>query len=129
MRRITEVDGLAPAVGPYSYAIVTGNTVYTAGQVGQTAEGKLVESGIEAQAHQTMDNLGKILRASAVDFNRVVKTTIYLTDKGDFTKVNEVYATYFAEGEYPVRETTIVTSLLLDAKIEISMVAVVADNS
>lgn len=123
MRRITEVDGLSPAVGPYSFAVISGNTVYTAGQVAQNSEGALVEGGIETQTHQVMGNLGRILGAAAAGFSDVMKTTIYLTDVADSAKVNKVYAGYFADGEYPVRETTIAASLLLGAQVEISMIA------
>jgi 2-iminobutanoate/2-iminopropanoate deaminase len=123
MKRIRQVEGLSPAVGPYSFAVIAGNTVYTAGQIGQTAEGTLVEGGVEAEAHQAMGNLGRILGAAAVGFSDVVKTTIYLTDASDFAKVNEVYAGYFADGEYPARETTIAAALPLGARVEISMVA------
>src|SRR5690606_34355606 len=97
MKRITEVEGLSPAVGPYSFAVISGDTVYTAGQIGQTLEGTLIKGGVEAEARQAMDNLGRILGAAAVNFGNVLKTTIYLTDVTDFAKVNEVYASYFPE--------------------------------
>jgi 2-iminobutanoate/2-iminopropanoate deaminase len=123
MRRITEVEGLSPAVGPYSFAVIDRNTVYTAGQVAQNSEGVLVEGGIEAQTHQVMENLKKILGAAAVGFSDVMRTTIYLTDVTDFATVNEIYAGYFPDGEYPVRETTVAASLPLGAQVEISMIA------
>jgi len=123
LRRIAEVEGLSPAVGPYSFAVIAGNTVYTAGQVGQTVDGKLVEGGLEAEARQALDNLGRILSAAAVGFSDVVKTTIYLTDAADFATVNEIYAGYFPDGEYPSRETTVAAALPLGARVEISMVA------
>jgi 2-iminobutanoate/2-iminopropanoate deaminase len=123
MRRITEVEGLSPAAGPYSFAVITGDTVYTAGQIAQNSEGALVEGGIEAQTHQVMGNLRKILGAAAVGFSDVTKATIHLTDVSDFAKVNEVYGSYFADGEYPVRETTVAAALPLGAQVEISMIA------
>lgn len=124
MQRITKVIGLAPAVGPYSFAVVAGDLVYTAGQIGQTAEAKLIDGGIEAETHQVMKNLGAILHAAGSGFEKVTKTSIYLTDPADFPKVNEIYASYFPNGQYPARETTIAAALPLGAKIEISIVAV-----
>lgn len=70
MKRIREVEGLSPAVGPYSFAVIHGQTVYTAGQMGKTLEGKLIEGGIEAETHQVMKNLAKILGKAGI------KTTI-----------------------------------------------------
>lgn len=128
MKRITQVEGLSPAVGPYSFAVIIGDTIYTAGQVAQTSEGTLVEGGIEAQTRQVMGNLARILGAAAVGFSDVVKTTIYLTDVTNFARVNEVYAEYFANGEYPVRETTVAAALPLGACVEISMVAVLHND-
>lgn len=123
MKRIKEVEGLSPAVGPYSFAVINGNTVYTAGQVGQTAEGTLIEGGVDAEARQAMDNLGRILGAAAIDFSNVVKTTIYLTNAADIARVNVIYADYFTEGEYPAREATVAAALPLGAQVEISMIA------
>jgi 2-iminobutanoate/2-iminopropanoate deaminase len=125
MKRITEIEGMS-ALGPYSFAIVANDTVYTAGQIGQKPEGGLAKGGIEAQAHQVMANLAKVLKAAGTDFEYVIKTTIYLTDLADFAKVNEVYANYFSEGEYPARETTEVAALPLGARVEMSMIATLA---
>lgn len=123
MKRVTEVEGLAPAVGPYSLAVVD-NALYTSGQIGLTAEGELVEGGVEAETHQVMDNLAKVLGAAGVGFSDVVKTTIYLTNISHFATVNEVYAGYFADDEYPARETVVAAALPLGAQVEISMIAV-----
>lgn len=123
MKRITKIDGLSPAVAPYSFATITDNMVYTAGQIAQTAEGSLASGGIETETQQVMRNLAKILQAAEVDFAHVVRATIYLTDVADFATVNQIYAGYFPDGAYPVRETTTTAGLPLGAKVEISLIA------
>lgn len=123
IQRIQKGDGFAPAVGPYSAAVVSDGMVYTAGQIGMTPDGKLVEGGVEAEAGQAMKNLQAILKAAGASFDNALKTTIYLTDVADFAAVNEVYGSFFAEGEYPARETIGVAALPLGAKVEISMIA------
>ncbi|WP_028777351.1 RidA family protein [Shimazuella kribbensis] len=129
MKRIRAVEGLSPAAGPYSFAVIHAEMVFTAGQIGQTPEGTLIEGGIEAETHQVMRNLGKILDKIDVGFRDVVKTTIYLTDASDFGLVNEIYASYFPDHEYPVRETTVAASLPLGARVEISMIATLPDSN
>lgn len=129
MKRITHVEGISAAVGPYSFGVIANGFLYTAGQVGQTAEGKLIEGGVESQARQAMNNLGLILGSAALGFGNVVKTTIYLTDVEDFGPVNAVYAEHFEEGAYPARETVVVAGLPLGAAVEISMVAALPENA
>lgn len=125
IQRIQKGDGFAPAVGPYSAAVVSGGMVYTAGQIGMTPDGKLVEGGVEVEARQVLENLQKILRAAGTDLSHVIKATIYLADVADFAVVNKVYGGFFAEGEYPARETVGVAALPLGARVEISAVAVI----
>jgi 2-iminobutanoate/2-iminopropanoate deaminase len=127
MKRITEVPGLAPALGPYSLAAISDGAVYTAGQIGQTADGGIVAGGVEAETRQALDNLGKILGAAGLGFGDVVRAVIYLTDPADFAKFNEIYASYFPAGQYPVRETTVAASLPLGARIEVSMIAALSN--
>ena len=83
----------APApVGPYSQAVVAGGMVYCAGQIAlDPATGLMVEGDIAEETRQVMDNLSAVLEAAGSSFDRVVKTTIYLRDMGDFPRVNEVY--------------------------------------
>lgn len=120
---ITKIPGFAPPAGPYAYATVAAGTIYVAGQVGLTADGKLVADDVEGQARQVMENLGKILHAAGASFGDVLKATIYLADVNDFGIVNSVYKEFFAEDEYPARETVAVAALPLGAKVEISMIA------
>jgi 2-iminobutanoate/2-iminopropanoate deaminase len=109
-------------VGPYSQAIVSGDFIYTSGQIHVTNEGTLLEGSIEDQTHQVMKNLAAVLKAAGVDFSNVVKTTIYVTDMSTYSSVNTVYASYFAE-PFPARETVCVKELPSGAKVEISLVA------
>lgn len=118
------VTNKAPkAAGPYSQAIISGNLIFTSGQVYFTPEGKLLEGTIEEQTHQVMKNLKEILKTGGVDFSHVAKTTIYVTDMANYGKINEVYGSYFSE-PFPARETVCVKELPLGAKLEISMIAI-----
>lgn len=111
------------ATGPFSQAIISGNLVFTSGQVYLTPEGKLLEGSIEEQTHQAMKNLKAILENAGASFSDVVKTTIYVTDMSLYGKINTVYGSYFSE-PFPARETVCVKELPLGAKLEISMTAI-----
>jgi 2-iminobutanoate/2-iminopropanoate deaminase len=115
----------APApVGPYSQAILTGNTLYVSGQIPLNPEtGNLEIDTIENATNRVLTNIGKLLEAAGFDFQDVVKCSIFLKDLNDFTRVNELYATYFPEIP-PARETVQVSRLPLDVNIEISCIAV-----
>jgi 2-iminobutanoate/2-iminopropanoate deaminase len=116
------------AIGPYTQAVRVGDLIYTAGQGGlNPATGKLVESGVEAQARQTMHNLAAVLEAAGSGFEHVVKTTIFLRYIKDFATVNEVYASFF-EGTLPARSTVAVSALPMAALVEIEMVALVPER-
>ena len=113
----------AKAIGPYSVAIESGDIVFVSGQIPlDSGTGKLVEGDIAAQARQSLENLKTILAAAGLSFAHVVKTTIFLTDMGDFAAVNEVYKTYVGE-PYPARSTIAVAALPMGAKVEIEMTA------
>ena len=103
MKNVTITAAGAPAaVGPYCHAKLCGNTLYCSGQLGlDPATGALAE-GVEAQAVQALDNLGAVLRAAGMDYCDVAKTTVFLSDMGNFAAVNEIYARYFP-GEPPAR--------------------------
>ena len=120
-RAITTPKG--KAIGPYSMGIAAGDLVFISGQIAlDAATGKLVEGDVKAQASQALENLKVILDAAGLTFAHVVKTTIFLTDMGDFAAVNEVYKGYVAE-PYPARSTIAVAALPLAAKVEIEMIA------
>lgn len=112
------------AVGPYVQAIKANGMVYCSGQLGiDPATGKLAE-GVEAQAHQSMKNMGAILAEAGCDYSSVVKTTIFLADMDDFAKVNEIYKSYFGE-EFPARSCVQVAKLPLGGLVEVECIACV----
>lgn len=107
---------------PFSRFREANGFVYTSGQVYLTSEGKLLEGTIEEKIKQVMKNLDAILKEAGTGFDKVIKTTIYVTDMANYGKINEVYATYFS-GTYPAREVVCVKELPLGSEIEISMVS------
>jgi 2-iminobutanoate/2-iminopropanoate deaminase len=115
----------APApVGPYSQAILSGNTLYVSGQIPLNPEtGNLEIDTIESATHRVLKNIGKLLEAAGFQFEDVVKCSIFLKDLNDFVVVNGIYASYF-QGIPPARETVQVARLPLDVNIEISCIAV-----
>jgi 2-iminobutanoate/2-iminopropanoate deaminase len=111
------------AIGPYSQGIRAGDFVFFSGQIPlDPGSGALVEGGIEVQAEQVMSNMAAALAAAGVDFDRVVKTTIFLTDLKDFAVVNEIYGRRFGAVP-PARSTVQVAALPRGAAIEIEFVA------
>ncbi|HEX7905975.1 MAG TPA: RidA family protein [Chitinophagaceae bacterium] len=114
----------APApIGPYNQAVQTGNLLFISGQICiDPASGELKKKDLQEETHQVMHNLKAILKQAGMDFNNVVKTTIFLTDMHRFTEVNEVYGKYF-EGDFPARETVQVSALPKFVNVEISMIA------
>jgi 2-iminobutanoate/2-iminopropanoate deaminase len=111
------------AGAPYNQAVRAGGFVFCAGQVGfDPASGKLVDGGVEAQARRVMQNLAAVLEAAGSGLDRVVKTTIFVADLGDFAAVNEVYGSCFSEAP-PARSTVQVAGLPAGALVEIEAVA------
>ncbi len=122
-KNIVTTDKAPKALGPYSAAVTTGTMVFTAGQVGiDPAIGKIVEGGIQAQTRQALTNLKAILEAAGSGLDRVVKTTVFLQDMGEFSLMNEVYATFFS-GDFPARSAVQVAALPAGAAVEIEAVA------
>jgi 2-iminobutanoate/2-iminopropanoate deaminase len=113
----------APFQGaPYSQAIVLGDLVFAAGQIGiDPATGEVVEGGIGPQTEQVMKNLGAVLEGAGSGLDRLVKTTIFLVDFGDFAAMNEVYARHVAE-PYPARATVQISALPSGALVEIEAI-------
>jgi 2-iminobutanoate/2-iminopropanoate deaminase len=111
------------AIGPYSQAVRVGNLIFLSGQIPlDPASGNVVEGDIVVQTRRVMENLGAVLRAAEASFAEVVKTTIFLADLGHFSKMNEVYGTYFTS-EPPARATVQVGALPRGVLIEIDMIA------
>ena len=124
MKTIIQTNDAPTPVGPYSQGVMTGNMLFTSGQVGiDAASGKLITENIESETKQVMKNLNTILTKAGFDFSHVVKVTIFMKDMDLFKRMNEVYTTYFS-ADFPARETVGVVRLPLDANVEISMIAV-----
>lgn len=115
----------APApIGPYSQAIKANNTLYVSGQIPINREtGELISDSIEAETTQVMTNLQFILEEAGLTFDHVVKCSIFISDMGDFNKINEVYGRSFSETP-PARETVEVRGLPKGVNVEISCIAV-----
>jgi 2-iminobutanoate/2-iminopropanoate deaminase len=125
MKKIIFTDKAPAPIGPYNQAILSGNTLYTSGQIAiNPATGDIVLDTIEAETEQVMQNLKAVLEAANMNFNNVVKTTIFIMNMGDFAKINAVYGKYFEETTAPARETVQVATLPKNVNIEISMIAV-----
>ena len=111
-------------IGPYSQAVLAGNTLFVSGQIAiERSSGKLITGSIEAETKQVMENLGEVLKAAGMDFSQVVKCTIFLKDMNNFPKVNDVYGQRFSQ-QPPARETVEVSRLPKDVNVEISCIAV-----
>lgn len=110
-------------IGPYSQAVLAGNMLFVSGQIAiQRTSGNLVTGNIEDETTQVMINLSEVLKAAGLSFQHVVKCSIFLSDMGNFPKVNEIYAQYFPENP-PARETVEVSRLPKDVNVEISCIA------
>ena len=122
----------APApLGPYNQAVLSGNLLFISGQIClDPATGELKSKDIQEETHQVMHNLKNILQQAGMDFNHVVKTTIFITDMHQFGAINEVYGKYFendlptGQAGFPARETVQVSALPKFVNVEISMIAV-----
>lgn len=110
------------AIGPYSQGIEVGNLVITSGQLPINPATGEMPSDIEAQAHQSLQNVKAILEAAGTGLDKVVKTTVFLADMNDFAAMNGVYAQYFNE-PYPARSAVAVKTLPKNALVEIEVVA------
>ena len=124
MNKIVINTTKAPApIGPYNQAIISNNMIFISGQIPMNPEtNELVSGDIETETHQVMRNLHGILEDAGINFNHVVKTTIFLSDMNLFARVNEVYGSYFS-ADYPARETVAVKGLPKNVNVEISMIA------
>lgn len=125
MKKVIFTEKAPAPIGPYSQAVLSGNTLYTSGQVAiNPANGELVLENIEIETEQVMQNLKAVLEAADMTFENVVKTTIFIMNMGDFARINAVYAKYFSEETAPARETVQVATLPKNVNIEISMIAI-----
>ncbi|MFA9191033.1 RidA family protein [Flavobacterium sp. FZUC8N2.13] len=125
MKKIIFTEKAPAPIGPYNQAILSGNTLYTSGQIAiNPVDGTLVTATIEAETTQVMENLKAVLEAAGMSFENVVKSTIFIMNMNDFGTINTIYGSYFNEKTAPARETVQVACLPKNVNIEISMVAV-----
>jgi 2-iminobutanoate/2-iminopropanoate deaminase len=123
MKRIIVAQDAPPPIGPYSQAVMAGNTLFISGQIAiDPVSQTYVPADVESEAVLVMKNLHAILKAAEMDFSHVVKSSIFLADMNDFAKVNAIYASYFRD-QFPARETVQVSVLPKNCKVEISMIA------
>ncbi len=122
-KEVISTPNAPAAIGPYSQAVRTGNLIFVSGQIPlDPATGQLVRGDIGTQTQQVLENLAAVLEAAGSSLAKVVKTTVYLRDLGEFGRMNEIYGKLFA-GNAPARATVQVARLPRDAAIEIDVVA------
>ncbi len=122
-REVIKTDRAPKAIGPYSVGVKTGQLVFTAGQAGIVPEtGNVVEGGIENETRQTLQNIKTILEASGSSLELVVKTTVFLRDMADFSRMNAVYAEFFPAAP-PARTTVQAAALPKNVAVEIEAIA------
>ena len=113
-------------IGPYNQAVFKGNTLFISGQIALDAESmKLNNRSINDETHQVMKNLKNILEEANMNFNDVVKSSIFLSDMSLFKEVNKIYGSYLTPGNEPARETIAVKTLPMNVNVEISMIAII----
>ena len=123
MKDIIHTEQAPKAIGPYSQAIRTNGFVFASGQIPiDPNTGEFVAGGIAEQTEQAIKNLSRVLEAAGSDLSRVVKTTVFLVDMGEFAAMNEVYGRFFSE-EPPARATVEAARLPRDARVEIEAIA------
>ncbi len=119
---IHHTDNAPAAIGPYVQAVQVGTLLYTSGQLGiDPATGELVD-GVQKQAKQAMQNVGEILKTANASYGDILKTTIFVTDLGDFATINEAYQSFF-DGSYPARSCVQVAALPKGGLVEIECIA------
>jgi 2-iminobutanoate/2-iminopropanoate deaminase len=125
MKKIIFTNKAPSPIGPYSQAVLKGDTLYASGQIAiNPATGELVLDTIEAETKQVMQNMKEVLQAAGMTFENIVKITIFIMDMNDFGKINTIYGSYFNEKTAPARETVQVACLPKNVNVEISMIAI-----
>jgi 2-iminobutanoate/2-iminopropanoate deaminase len=125
MKKIINTPNAPAPIGPYNQAILTGDTLYTSGQIAlNPSTGELNNTSIKEETKQVMENLKAVLEAADMTFENVIKSSIFIADMNDFSKINDVYGTYFNAETAPARETVEVANLPKFVGVEISMIAV-----
>ncbi len=124
-KEVIRTDKAPKAIGPYSPGIRTESFIFTAGQAGVIPEtGKIIEGGIENETRQTLQNIKNILEAAGSSMDHVVKTTVFLRDMTDFSRMNAIYAEFFKD-KPPARTTVQAAALPLGVAVEIEVIGLV----
>jgi 2-iminobutanoate/2-iminopropanoate deaminase len=122
-KQIINTTGAPAPIGPYNQAIKIGDFLFVSGQIPMDAvTGDIVKSGIQDETEKVMENLEAILKEAGMDFSNIVKSSIFITDMGQFAQINEVYGKYFPSNA-PARETVQVAGLPKGVNVEISVIA------
>ncbi|WP_298778414.1 RidA family protein [uncultured Polaribacter sp.] len=125
MKKIISTSKAPAPIGPYNQAILTGNTLYTSGQIALHPEtGELVIDSLEKETVQVMENMKAVLEAAEMNFENVIKTSIFISDMNNFAEINKIYGQYFNDETAPARETVEVANLPKFVNVEISMIAI-----
>lgn len=123
MKEIINSNNAPAPIGPYSQAVKFGNLIYLSGQIAiNSANNEIVLDSIEDETHQVMKNIETVLKEANSSLENIIKTSIFLKNMDDFTKVNEIYGSYFSKN-FPARETVQVAKLPKDVNVEISVIA------
>ena len=125
MKKIIKTSKAPAPIGPYNQAILSGNTLYTSGQIAiDPSTGKLKVGTIEEETTLVMENMKAVLAAAEMTFDNVIKTSIFISDMNNFSEINEVYGSFFNESTAPARETVEVACLPKNVNVEISLTAI-----
>ena len=125
MKKIIKTDKAPAPIGPYNQAVLTGNMLYISGQIAFNPETNELETEeLQKETKRVMENLKAILNEAEMDFENVIKTSIFISDMNNFAKINEVYGSYFDAETAPARETVEVANLPKFVNVEISAIAV-----
>ena len=125
MKKIIKTSKAPAPIGPYNQAVLSGNTLYTSGQIAiDPSSGELKNNSIKEETSLVMENMRAVLAAANMTFENVVKTSIFISDMRSFSEINKVYGSYFNEESAPARETVEVANLPKFVNVEISMIAV-----
>jgi 2-iminobutanoate/2-iminopropanoate deaminase len=122
--KVVSTNKAPQAIGPYSQAIIANGMVFTSGQIALNSQGELVCEDVAGQTEQVLTNLSEVLQEAGSSLQKVIKTTIFLSNMDDFATVNEIYAKHFGDHK-PARSTVAVKTLPLNVKVEIDCIALV----
>ncbi|PIA77817.1 reactive intermediate/imine deaminase [Gaetbulibacter sp. 4G1] len=125
MKKIITTTNAPAPIGPYNQAVLSGNTLYTSGQIALNPKtGELILGDIKTETKQVMENMKAVLKAANMTFDNVIKSSIFISDMNNFSEINAIYGSYFDDTNAPARETVEVARLPKNVNVEISMIAI-----